>query len=66
MARPKKENPKDIQYRVRLDAETAAELESLHKQFGKSKAWIIRELIHSAYRAHFVGAANPTKKIGDK
>lgn len=49
MARPKKENPKDIQYRVRLDAETAAELESLHKQSGMCKAWIIRELIHKAY-----------------
>lgn len=49
MARPKKENPKDIQYRIRLDAETAAELESLHKQSGMCKAFIIRKLIHGAY-----------------
>lgn len=49
MARPKKENPKDIQYRVRLDYETAVELESLHKRSGMCKAWIIRDLIHRAY-----------------
>lgn len=54
MARPKKENKKDIQYRVRLDAETAAELESLRKKSGMCKAWIIRELIHTAHEAIFI------------
>ena len=49
MARPKKDDKKDIQYRVRLDAETAAELESLREQTGMCKARIIHELIHGAY-----------------
>lgn len=59
MARPKKENTKDIQYRVRLDADTAMELESLHNQSGMSKAAIIRELIHRAYW----GQLPPIKKF---
>ena len=47
MGRTKSENSKDIQYRLRMDKNTAADLEFIHQKTGMCKAYILRELIHS-------------------
>ena len=46
MSRPKSENPKDVQYRLRMDEDTAADLEYIRKNTGMCKSYILRELIH--------------------
>ena len=45
MSRPKAENSKDHQYRLRMDERTAGDLEYIHKCTGMPKSYILRELI---------------------
>ena len=47
MSRPKAENPKDYQYRLRMDKRTADDLEYIRKNTGMCKSYILRELIHA-------------------
>ncbi len=44
--RPKAENPKDIKYSIRLDAETEAKLNTYCIKYGISKGEAIRQGIH--------------------
>lgn len=44
--RPKAENPKDIRYSIRLDAETEKELEEYCKKNNITKGEAIRQGIH--------------------
>lgn len=48
--RKKSENPKDIQYRLRMDKETADELEYLHVATGMCKSALLRKMIHNSYK----------------
>lgn len=45
MSRPKEENSKDRQYRLRMDERTAGDLEYINKCTGMPKSYILRELI---------------------
>lgn len=47
MSRPKAENPKEYQYRLRMDENTAADLEFIHQKTGVPKSYILRQLIHN-------------------
>lgn len=49
MPRPKSNNPKDIQYRLRMDEATAERLEYICRKSGMCKAFILRELINRAF-----------------
>ena len=50
MGRPKAENPKDLQYRLRLTKEEAEKLEYCCKVTGKTKADILREGLERIYQ----------------
>ena len=46
VGRPKAENPKDIRYSVRLDAETEIKLQKYCEEHGITKGEAIRQGIH--------------------
>ncbi|MBQ8515284.1 MAG: ribbon-helix-helix protein, CopG family [Ruminococcus sp.] len=46
MGRPKAENPKDIRFSIRLDAETEKRLQEYCKEHGIAKGEAIRRGIH--------------------
>lgn len=46
MGRPKAENPKDIRYSIRIDAETEQKLVEYCKEHGITKGEAIRQGIH--------------------
>jgi len=46
MGRPKAENPKDVRFSIRLDAETERRLDAYCSENGITKAEAIRQGIH--------------------
>ena len=49
--RPPIENPKDLQYRLRMTKEDAEKLDYCCKQTGKTKAEVLREGLELVYKA---------------
>ena len=62
--RPKIDNPRIFQYRLRLNEEEEKQLTFLAKELNKPKSKIIRELIRSA--SHMMYYGYDSKKGGDQ